>query len=309
MIEVRNFTKHYGEFVAVDDLSFTINQGDIFGFIGPNGAGKSTTIRFLATLLRPTSGDGFIAGHSVVTEPMAVRRVIGFMPDDFGVYDGMKVWEFLDFFAVAYKIPRAQRKQIIGQVLELLDLTHKRNDYVNGLSKGMKQRLCLAKTLVHDPPVLILDEPASGLDPRARIEMKALLTELKGMGKTILVSSHILSELADFCTSIGIIERGRLLAAGGIADIQRTIRRNRILKVRVLDTTTDQAALILKDDHGTRSVESFDHTLTCEFEGGESDQARLLQRLIDAGVGVQSFSEIELSLEEVFMLITKGIVN
>ncbi|HEU5116113.1 MAG TPA: ABC transporter ATP-binding protein, partial [Isosphaeraceae bacterium] len=202
MIEVRNFTKHYGDFVAVDDLSFTINQGDIFGFIGPNGAGKSTTIRFLATLLRPTSGDGFIAGHSVVTEPMAVRRVIGFMPDDFGVYDGMKVWEFLDFFAVAYKIPRSQRKQIIGQVLELLDLTHKRNDYVNGLSKGMKQRLCLAKTLVHDPPVLILDEPASGLDPRARLEMKALLTELKSMGKTILVSSHILSELADFCTSI-----------------------------------------------------------------------------------------------------------
>lgn len=309
MIEVRNFTKHYGDFVAVDDLSFTLNQGDIFGFIGPNGAGKSTTIRFLATLLRPTSGDGFIAGHSVVAEPMAVRRVIGFMPDDFGVYDGMKVWEFLDFFAVAYKIPRSQRKQIIGQVLELLDLTHKRNDYVNGLSKGMKQRLCLAKTLVHDPPVMILDEPASGLDPRARIEMKALLTELKGMGKTILVSSHILSELADFCTSIGIIERGRLLAAGGIADIQRTLRRNRILKVRVLDENTERASSILQDDSSVRSVESFDHTITCEFEGAETDQARLLHRLIDAGVGVQSFSETELTLEEVFMLITKGIVN
>ena len=218
MIEVRNFTKRYGNFVAVDDLSFSIGKGEIFGFIGPNGAGKSTTIRFLATLLRPTSGSGFIAGHSVVDDPMAVRRVIGFMPDDFGVYDGMKVWEFLDFFAVAYQIPRVHRKQIIGQVLELLDLTHKRDDYVNGLSKGMKQRLCLAKTLVHDPPVLILDEPASGLDPRARLEMKALLTELKGMGKTILISSHILSELADFCTMIGIIERGKLLAAGSIAD-------------------------------------------------------------------------------------------
>ena len=173
---------------------------------------------------------------------MSVRRVIGFMPDDFGVYDGMKVWEFLDFFAVAYEIPRSYRKKIIGEVLDLLDLTHKRDDYVNGLSKGMKQRLCLAKTLVHDPPVLILDEPASGLDPRARLEMKALLNELKQMGKTILISSHILSELADFCTSIGIIERGKLLAAGSIQDIQAQIRSHRVLKVRVLDESIDRAA-------------------------------------------------------------------
>ncbi|MBX6313954.1 MAG: ABC transporter ATP-binding protein [Isosphaeraceae bacterium] len=309
MIEVIHFTKRYGDFVAVDDLSFTIGKGEIFGFIGPNGAGKSTTIRFLATLLRPTAGDGRIAGHSVVADPMAVRRVIGFMPDDFGVYDGMKVWEFLDFFAVAYEIPRSQRKRIIGQVLELLDLTHKRDDYVNGLSKGMKQRLCLAKTLVHDPPVLILDEPASGLDPRARLEMKALLTELKGMGKTILVSSHILSELADFCTSIGIIERGKLLAAGSIQDIQRQLRSHRVLKVRVLDPNTDRAATILRDDRGVRSVESFDHTVTCEFEGQEEDLARLLGRLVTNGVQVHSFAEEELSLEEVFMIITKGIVS
>ncbi len=309
MIEVIHFTKKYGEFVAVDDLSFTIPQGDIFGFIGPNGAGKSTTIRFLATLLRPTSGEGKIAGHSVVSDPMAVRRVIGFMPDDFGVYDGMKVWEFLDFFAVAYQIPRVHRKKIIGQVLELLDLTDKRDDYVNGLSKGMKQRLCLAKTLVHDPPVLILDEPASGLDPRARLEMKALLTELKGMGKTILVSSHILSELADFCTSIGIIERGKLLAAGSIQDIQRQIRTHRVLKVRVLDASTDRASAIMRDDSAVRNVETFDHTLTAEIEGREDDMARLLGRLVENGVAVQSFSEVDLSLEEVFMMITKGIVN
>ncbi|MDB5350841.1 MAG: ABC-type multidrug transport system, ATPase component [Planctomycetota bacterium] len=309
MIEVRNFTKRYGDFVAVDDLSFSIGQGEIFGFIGPNGAGKSTTIRFLATLLRPTSGQGFICGHSVVDDPMAVRRVIGFMPDDFGVYDGMKVWEFLDFFAVAYKIPRTHRKQIIGQVLELLDLTHKRDDYVNGLSKGMKQRLCLAKTLVHDPPVLILDEPASGLDPRARLEMKALLNELKGMGKTILVSSHILSELADFCTMIGIIERGKLLAAGSISEITRKLRQHRVLKVRVNDPTTDHAASILRDEPQCRSIELFDHTLTCEYEGEEGDLVRLLNRLIGSGVGVHSFAEEELSLEEVFMMITKGIVN
>ena len=183
MIEVINFTKRYGDFVAVDNLSFSIGKGEIFGFIGPNGAGKSTTIRFLATLLRPTAGEGRVAGFSVTAEPMAVRRVIGFMPDDFGVYDGMKVWEFLDFFAVAYEIPRSYRKKIIGEVLDLLDLTHKRDDYVNGLSKGMKQRLCLAKTLVHDPPVLILDEPASGLDPRARLEMKALLERAQADGQ------------------------------------------------------------------------------------------------------------------------------
>jgi ABC-2 type transport system ATP-binding protein len=307
-IEVRRFTKKYGDFTAVDDLSFAIDAGEIFGFIGPNGAGKSTTIRFLATLLRPTSGEGFICGHSVVHEPMEVRRLIGFMPDDFGVYDGMKVWEFLDFFAVAYEIPRKQRKEIIPKVLELLDLTHKRDDYVNGLSKGMKQRLCLAKTLVHDPPVLILDEPASGLDPRARMEMKALLTTLgRELGKTILVSSHILSELADFCTMIGIIERGKLLAAGSIEEIQGTIRAHRVLKVGVLDGA-EAAARVLRADARVQSVESYDHTVSCEFTGGEDAKAELLGRLHAAGVKVHSFAEEELSLEEVFMMITKGVV-
>ena len=309
MIEVVNFTKRYGDFVAVDNLSFSIGKGEIFGFIGPNGAGKSTTIRFLATLLRPTSGEGRVAGHSVTAEPMAVRRVIGFMPDDFGVYDGMKVWEFLDFFAVAYDIPRAYRKKIIGEVLDLLDLSHKRDDYVNGLSKGMKQRLCLAKTLVHDPPVLILDEPASGLDPRARLEMKALLNELKQMGKTILISSHILSELSDFCTSIGIIERGKLLVAGSIRDIQQQIRSHRVLKIRVLDESTDRAADLLRGDSSIRMIEAYDHTLSAEFEGQDSDMARVLDRLIQSGVTVQSFAEEPLSLEEVFMMITKGIVS
>jgi ABC-2 type transport system ATP-binding protein len=309
MIEVINFTKRYGNFVAVDDLSFSIGKGEIFGFIGPNGAGKSTTIRFLATLLRPTAGEGRVCGFSVTAEPMSVRRVIGFMPDDFGVYDGMKVWEFLDFFAVAYEIPRSYRKKIIGEVLDLLDLTHKRDDYVNGLSKGMKQRLCLAKTLVHDPPVLILDEPASGLDPRARLEMKALLNELKQMGKTILISSHILSELADFCTSIGIIERGKLLAAGSINEIQARIRSHRVLKVRVLDDTTVRAAEVLRLDSSIRMVETYDHTVTAEFEGEDQDMARLLDRLVGAGISVQSFAEEPLSLEEVFMMITKGIVS
>ena len=205
----------------------------MFGFIGPNGAGKSTSIRFLATLLKATGGDGIVNGHRVSKDPLGVRRSVGYMPDNFGVYDGMKVWEFLDFFAVAYQIPRARRKQVIGDVLDLLDLTGKRETFVNSLSRGMKQRLCLAKTLVHDPPVLILDEPASGLDPRARVEVKALLKELRRMGKTILISSHILTELADCCTSIGIIERGKLLMHGPIDEVYRRIHRNRIVRDQV----------------------------------------------------------------------------
>jgi ABC-2 type transport system ATP-binding protein len=222
----------------------------------------------------------------------------------------MKVWEFLDFFAVAYEMPRARRKEEIGKVLDLVDLSKKRDDFVNGLSKGMKQRLCLAKTLLHDPPVLILDEPASGLDPRARLEMKALLSLLGNeLNKTILISSHILSELADFCTMIGIIERGRLLVAGSIGEIQRRIQSHRVLKVGVASTHVDAASTILRSDPNVHSIERFDHTLSCEFSGEDSDQSQLLGRLIAQGVPVSSFAEQELSLEEVFMMITKGVVN
>src|SRR6187399_546171 len=235
MIELIEFGKDYGAFTAVECLNLKIEAGEMFGFIGPNGAGKSTTIRFLATLLKASHGEGTVNGHSVTKDPISVRRSVGYMPDNFGVYDGMKVWEFLDFFAVAYQVPRARRKAVLSDVLELLDLTHTRDDFVNGLSRGMKQRLCLAKTLVHDPPVLILDEPSSGLDPRARLEFKALMKELRRMGKTILVSSHILSELADICTSIGIIERGQLLMHGPIEDVYRRIRRNRLVEIKFVD--------------------------------------------------------------------------
>ena len=307
MIEVQNFSKRYGDFLAVDRLNLKIERGEIFGFIGPNGAGKSTTIRFLATLLRPTDGEGLIAGYSVTHDPLGVRRVIGYMPDSFGVYDGMKVWEFLDFFAVAYQVLRPRRRQVINDVLELLDLTHKRDAYVNGLSRGMKQRLCLAKTLVHDPPVLILDEPASGLDPRARLEMKALLKELQAMGKTILISSHILSELADFCSSIGIIERGVLLAAGSIADIQRQLQTHRQLRIRVLDGA-DRAEVVVRSNPKVHRVELMDHTITSEFSGNDREISQLLQDLVAAGIEVQSFAEVEPTLEEVFMTITKGLV-
>jgi ABC-2 type transport system ATP-binding protein len=279
----------------------------VFGFIGPNGAGKSTTIRFLATLLQATHGEGTVAGHSVTTDPLGVRRVVGYMPDNFGVYDGMKVWEFLDFFAVAYQIPRAQRKRVINDVLELLDLTHKRDDFVNGLSRGMKQRLCLAKTLVHDPPVLILDEPSSGLDPRARLEVKALLKELRRMGKTILISSHILTELADCCTSIGIIERGQLLMHGPIDEVYRRIRGNRIVEIKFLDKMQEGLSLIRSKAY-TRNVLVEDHRASVELATTDAEAAQLLAELTRAGVKMSSFAEKDPTLEDVFMLVTKGLV-
>jgi ABC-2 type transport system ATP-binding protein len=239
---------------------------------------------------------------------MEVRQSIGYMPDNFGVYDGMKVWEFLDFFAVAYRIGRSQRKRVIADVLELLDLGHKRDDFVNGLSRGMKQRLCLAKTLVHDPPVLILDEPASGLDPRARVEVKALLKELRRMGKTILISSHILTELADCCTSIGIIERGRLLMHGPIEDVYRCIRANRVVEIKFV-SNMDVGLSVIRNCPGLRNMQVEDRGALIELETDDQGVAELLNELIRQRVGVRSFGEKEPTLEDVFMLVTKGLVS
>jgi ABC-2 type transport system ATP-binding protein len=309
MIDLINFGKQYGDFTAVEGLTLHIGNGELFGFIGPNGAGKSTTIRFLATLLKASRGDGVVAGHSVTRDPLGVRRVVGYMPDNFGVYDGMKVWEFLDFFAVAYQIPRNRRKQVIGDVLELLDLTHKRDDFVNSLSRGMKQRLCLAKTLVHDPPVLILDEPSSGLDPRARLEFKALLKELRRMGKTILISSHILSELADCCTSVGIIERGQLLMHGPIAEVYRRIHRNRLIEIKFMDGGMDAGLSIIRSLPETRGVQVDDHSVTVELEADDQRVAHLLDQLTRQGVKLRSFNDKDPTLEDVFMLVTKGLVT
>ena len=308
MIEINQFGKDYGDFTAVGNLSLKIEKGEMFGFIGPNGAGKSTTIRFLATLLRASRGDASVNGYSVSRDPMNVRRSIGYMPDDFGVYDGMKVWEFLDFFAVAYQLNRTQRKQIIPDVLELLDLTHKRNDYVNSLSRGMKQRLCLAKTLVHDPPVLILDEPASGLDPRARIEVKALLKELRRMGKTILISSHILTELADCCTSIGIIERGKMLMHGPIDDVYRQIQGNLFILAR-FGRNLDLGLSIIRSNPDVSDVQVDGDRISIEFNSPKHDSGALLKKLVAADVEVRSFAEKEPTLEDVFMLVTKGLVS
>jgi ABC-2 type transport system ATP-binding protein len=308
MIELIDFGKDYGEFTAVERLNLKIDAGEMFGFIGPNGAGKSTSIRFLATLLKATRGEGIVNGHSVTRDPMSVRQSVGYMPDNFGVYDGMKVWEFLDFFAVAYRIGRSQRKRIITDVLELLDLAHKRDDFVSGLSRGMKQRLCLAKTLVHDPPVLILDEPASGLDPRARVEVKALLKELRRMGKTILISSHILTELADCCSSIGIIERGQLLMHGPIGEVYRRIRGNRVIDIKFTEKMDVGLSIIRSSPH-TRDVQIEDHSARIELEADDQGVAEMLNQLIAKGVGIRSFGEQEPTLEDVFMLVTKGLVT
>jgi len=308
MIELRNFTKKYGDYLAVERLNLKIEKGELFGFIGPNGAGKSTSIRFLATLLKASQGDGLVNGFSVTRQPMEVRRSIGYMPDNFGVYDGMKVWEFLDFFAVAYQIPRSRRKTVISDVLELLELTHKRDDFVNGLSRGMKQRLCLAKTLVHDPPVLILDEPSSGLDPRARLEFKALLKELRQMGKTILISSHILSELADTCSSIGILERGQLLMQGSIEEVYRRIRRDAQVQIRVVENL-DAALSIIRSMPETLDVQVDGHTIRVELAADDQKLAELMTQLHRAGVRMSAFAEKEPTLEDVFMMVTKGLVT
>ena len=308
MIELNGFGKDYGEFTAVQSLNLKIEEGEMFGFIGPNGAGKSTSIRFLATLLRASRGEGTVNGYSVARQPMDVRRSVGYMPDAFGVYDGMKVWEFLDFFAVAYKIGRTQRKRVIADVLELLDLTYKRNDFVNGLSRGMKQRLCLAKTLVHDPPVLILDEPASGLDPRARVEVKALLKELRRMGKTILISSHILTELADCCTSIGIIERGQLLMHGPMDEVYQKIRGNQVVEAN-FGQGLDQGLSIIRSNPDVRDIQVDGEKITIEFNSSDYNPSELLKQLVASSVEVKNFGRKEPNLEDVFMMVTKGLVS
>ena len=308
MIRTIGLTRVFGTLTAVDHLDLTINEGDIFGFIGPNGAGKTTTIKMLATLIRPTEGYAEICGYNVLRDVDDVKRVIGYMPDFFGVYDDMKVWEYLDFFAAAYRIQPSRRAQIIGDVLELTDLAGKRDAYVETLSRGMKQRLCFAKTLVHDPKVLLLDEPASGLDPRARIEFRELLKELRRMGKTILISSHILTELADFCNTIGIVEQGKLLVAGPVEEITRNLQGTRAVEIRVKGDAA-RAAELLRGHAGVRSVETDADQILVNIDFELDDPSVLMEALIAAGIKVASFTEKEVDLEEIFMRITKGAVQ
>jgi ABC-2 type transport system ATP-binding protein len=314
MVDIQHLRKDYRNLTAVKNLSLRLEQGDIFGFIGPNGAGKTTTIKMLATLLRPTSGRAYIDGIDVTREPEKVRGIIGYMPDFFGVYDDIKVWEYLDFFAAAYKIPRDRRPQIIDDVLELTDLTGKRDAYVEELSRGMKQRLCLAKTLVHDPKVLLLDEPASGLDPRARIEIKELLKELKSMGKTIIISSHILPELADFCNKIGIIEQGEMIVSGDVNEIMRQVTGGKILDLRVAEDAERAVAILtaLLDVKSARrgpGEAGRGEEIKVEYTGDAGETYRLLDALRDGGIKVLAMAEQQTDLEDIFLKVTKGVVS
>ncbi len=315
IIEIQDLVKSYNGRLAVDHLNFAVDEGAIFGFVGPNGAGKTTTIRVMCTLLRATQGDIRVAGHSVRKEPRLVRKAIGYMPDFFGVYNDMLVWEYLDFFGACYEIPRPKRAGLVKDLLALVDLTHRFNDPVEGLSRGMKQRLSLARTLIHDPQVLILDEPASGLDPRARIEIRELLVELARMGKTIFFSTHILADVAQICSQVGIIEAGKLVACGPLEELQQHVMPHRQIQVTVLGQA-EQAAEILQNTPGVANVSQMPGNqnggrvrLEIEFLGEDTALTALLSTLVQQGIPVVHFSEDSRDLEEVFMRATKGMVT
>lgn len=310
MIETTGLTKKYGELFAIRDINLKLERGDVFGFIGPNGAGKTTTMRILATLLNPTWGEAYVAGHSIYTKPKEIRRIIGYMPDFFGVYDDMKVIEYLEFFAAAYRIKGEPRRKVCDEVLGLVDLEFKREALVTSLSRGMTQRLGLARVLLHDPQVLLLDEPASGLDPRARIEMRNLIKRLRGLGKTIMVSSHILPELADICNKVGIIEKGELQYNASIEELMQMLRKQRVMRIGLAGDQERAAKLILEQP----TVAEVDTTnpadpLRVTLNEGVQDQGELISALTGAGHRVTLFAEEEIDLETAFMKLTKGVTS
>ncbi len=307
-IETKNLTKKYKKNLAVDHLNLQVPRGALFGFIGRNGAGKTTTLRMLAGLLEPTTGEVWVNNERVEKKSRNIHRLIGYMPDFFGVYDDMFVWEYLDFYARCYNLPAARRKKLIDELLELVNLADKRDANVQALSRGMQQRLCLAHALIHEPQILLLDEPASGLDPRARIEMRELLKELAAMGKTIIVSSHILPELAEMCTHIGIIEHGKLVANGDTNAIRRQLQANRILRVRVL-AEQERALELLRGAKAVgeplvTAIGENSTTFEMEFEGDDHAAAMVLSELVTRGAPIAEFSEGGNALEEVFMQLT-----
>jgi ABC-2 type transport system ATP-binding protein len=307
IVRTEGLVKRYDRTVAVAGIDLSIEDGEIYGLVGPNGAGKTTTLRMLATLLRPDAGIAEIDGWSVTRNPDEVRRVLGFMPDAFGVYDDMKVWEYLDFFARCYGLPAAKRRRMIGDLLDLVDLGDRRDSYVQDLSRGMQQRLCLAHALVHDPKVLVLDEPASGLDPRARVELRELLRELRSMGKTIVISSHILPELEELCTSVAIVDRGQVLAQGRVADIERRLRFGAVLRVRLLLEGEELEAArqrFATDLDVASATILMDGTIELGFRGDDAASARLLAEAVAAGLPVVSFARAASDLEELFLQVT-----
>lgn len=315
IIETRDLRKSFGSFHAVRGISLEVIAGSIYGFVGPNGAGKTTTMRILTTLTRASSGEAFVAGHSVLENRRAVRRSIGYMPDEFGVYEDLRVWEYLDFFAACYDIPENERKRLVGDLLELVDLSHRREDMVDKLSKGMKQRLSLARTLAHDPQVLILDEPASGLDPRARVEIRELLGELANMGKTIFFSSHILADVEDICSHIGIIEAGEVIMQGSIDELKVQLMAHREIIVTVMDNDiAEKVVTIIKGvadvvDAEIITPKNGRSRVRIDFAGKDEDLASLNRKLFDEGIAVLGFNEEEKDLEHMFMRVTRGLVT
>jgi len=317
LIEIRELSKQFAKRTAVDRVNLTIEPGEIFGLVGPNGAGKTTTMRMLVTLLQPDHGEIWVGGHSVRKDPRQVRRVIGFMPDSFGVYGDMTVYEYLDFFGACYQIPPAQRRSLIGDLLELVEIGHRRDDMVDTLSRGLKQRLGLARVLIHDPGILVLDEPASGLDPRARVEIRELLLEIARLGKTIVFSSHILADVAELCTRVGIMESGKVVAVGTLAQLIERAVPHRLIRVAFLDRVEvekAQAALsALPGISAVRAQEGLGKaewiSLEAEFNGDDRSLQQILSALIAQGLPVVHFSEETQNLEEVFMRTTRGIVS
>ncbi len=305
MIETHDLTKRYGELYAIRSIELKLDEGDLFGFIGPNGAGKTTTMRIIATLLNPSWGEAYIGGNSIYTKPKEVRRLVGYMPDFFGVYDDMKVIEYLEFFAAAYRIRGKQRRKVCDEMLNVVDLDFKRNAFANTLSRGQTQRLGLARVLLHDPQVLLLDEPLSGLDPRARIEMRNLLKRLGTMGKTIVVSSHILPELADICNKIGIIDRGVMTVNAEVSDVMRRLRKNIVLLVNVAGDPSD-AQRDLADHPLVEKVALIGETLNVTLHEGESEFSDLATMLVQREHQITMFRKDELDLESAFMALTKG---
>ena len=318
MITTRKLTKQYGDLVAVNNIDLDLSEGDVFGFIGPNGSGKTTTMRMIATLLNPTHGEAYVCGKSIYTDPAEIRRLVGFMPDFFGVYDDMTVIEYLEFFAATYRIDADARRRICEEKLELVDMAFKRDAMVNQLSRGQTQRIGLARVLLHEPQVLLLDEPASGLDPRARIEIRTLLKRLGEMNKTVVVSSHILPELADVCTRVGMIEKGHLIIDGYVEEVMRKARERLVLHVRVREGGGDQESSAAATDRAAALMEQADEVDSVTIERGTilatlvpdvMDYTALPTLLIEHGFRIELFREEDVNLETAFMQLTKGLVQ
>ena len=305
ILKTEALTKQYGGHTALDNLNLAVHGGEVFGYIGPNGAGKTTTFRILAGLLDPTSGKAVIAGKDVTGNKDLIKQVVGYLPDNFGVYPTLRVWEYLDFFAAAYRIPKAKRRDRINYCLEIANAGEFRDKLLGALSRGMKQRVGIAKTLLHDPQVIILDEPAATIDPRARVEMRKLLRELADLGKAVLVSSHILPELSDVCDTVGILSGGKMVASGPVRDILRTVRQRRLVEVQVLGDK-QQARLVLSGAPGEWQPLGDDNgVLRYEVQADERQLAEGLQLLLNRGVSVVSYAEVPADLEDVFMSLTK----